>query len=193
MTKQVWLAGDHHLGDKEILTYLDDKGNKLRPFKDLDEMHYELINRHNSVVKPEDTFYSLGDIVMDKSAFPLLSQFKGNKRIILGNHDAKHSYRNLTNDFLKIYGVKYLSDYKVILSHMPVHPSCIKYGWVNIHGHSHCRNISDSRYINVSVEQINYTPININKLIKTNNAYTSLDLPTLNNTHQPTHKPSIKQ
>lgn len=60
MTKQVWLAGDHHLGDKEILTYLDDSGNKLRPFKDLDEMHSELINRHNSVVKPEDTFYSLG-------------------------------------------------------------------------------------------------------------------------------------
>jgi calcineurin-like phosphoesterase family protein len=166
MTKKVWLAGDHHLGNKEILTYLNDNGNKLRPFKNLNEMHYELINKHNNVIKPENTFYSLKDIVIDKSAFPLLPKFNGNKRIILGNHDANHSYKNLTNDFLKIYGVKYLSDYKVILSHMPVHPSCIKYEWINIHSHSHCKNISDTRYINVSVEQINDTPINLNKLIK---------------------------
>ena len=165
MTKQVWLAGDHHLGDKEILSYRDDIGNKLRPFKDLDEMHEELITRHNSVVRPEDTFYSLGDIVISKSAFPLLSQFKGNKRIILGNHDAKHSYKNLNNDFLRIYGVKYLGNERVILSHMPVHPSCIKHGWINVHGHSHCRNINDHRYINVSVEQINYTPVELDELL----------------------------
>lgn len=165
MTKQVWLAEDHHLGDKEILTYLDDNDNKLRPFKDLDEMHSELISRHNSVVKHEDVFYSLGDIVIDKSVFPLLPKFNGNKRIILGNHDAKHSYRNLTSDFLKIYGVKYLSNVKVVLSHIPIHSGCIKDGWINIHGHSHCRNISDPRYINVSVEQINYTPINLEELL----------------------------
>jgi len=36
---------------------------------------------------------------------------------------------------------------------------------VNIHGHLHANRIDDSRYINVSVEQINYTPVEVDSLI----------------------------
>jgi calcineurin-like phosphoesterase family protein len=36
---------------------------------------------------------------------------------------------------------------------------------VNVHGHIHARRINDPRYINVCVEQINYTPVSYDWLV----------------------------
>ena len=36
---------------------------------------------------------------------------------------------------------------------------------INIHGHLHDRRMSDRRYVNVCVEQTNYTPVDLHELI----------------------------
>lgn len=51
---------------------------------------------------------------------------------------------------------------KIILSHEPVDAS-----WaLNIHGHVHDKPESDNRHFNVCAHVINYTPINLNRLLK---------------------------
>jgi calcineurin-like phosphoesterase family protein len=37
---------------------------------------------------------------------------------------------------------------------------------VNVHGHIHARRINDPRYINICVEQINYTPVSYDWLVR---------------------------
>ena len=51
-----------------------------------------------------------------------------------------------------------------MLSRIPMYPESLSRWKGNIHGHVHDNSLSDSRYINVSVENINYTPINFEEI-----------------------------
>ena len=53
-----------------------------------------------------------------------------------------------------------------VLTHIPVHPSQFPRFRLNIHGHLHLKVIADTRYINVSCEQVNYTPVLLKNIIK---------------------------
>lgn len=47
-----------------------------------------------------------------------------------------------------------------ILTHIPVHPYQLEYRFkYNIHGHMHSKALDDPRYICVSAERVNLTPI----------------------------------
>ena len=63
-------------------------------------------------------------------------------------------------------------DYKgFVLTHCPVHPYIVQEKRGNIHGHIHSKDILnehgevDNRYLNVSAECINYTPITMDELL----------------------------
>jgi calcineurin-like phosphoesterase family protein len=62
-----------------------------RPFTTVEEMNDEMLKRWNSVVKPDDTGYYLGDFSLAKRSVeyfaPLLN---GEKYLITGNHDPCH-------------------------------------------------------------------------------------------------------
>ena len=69
-----------HLGHKNIIKYSD------RPFKSVEEMDTEIINRFNSVVKSDDTVYDLGDLCL--SNFNVYKyRFNGTLIRIKGSHD----------------------------------------------------------------------------------------------------------
>ena len=53
----------------------------------------------------------------------------------------------------------------MMLTHIPIHPGQLNRFDANIHGHIHDRKIDDKRYVNVSVEQINYTPISLDEVL----------------------------
>ena len=53
---------------------------------------------------------------------------------------------------------------KFILSHIPIHPESLSRWRGNIHGHVHDNTLQDDRYINVSVENINFTPIDFEEI-----------------------------
>ena len=50
-----WVMSDTHFGHKNVIT------SDSRPFEDVAEMDEALIENWNSVVKPGDTIYHLGD------------------------------------------------------------------------------------------------------------------------------------
>jgi calcineurin-like phosphoesterase family protein len=156
----VFLVSDLHLGHANICKFLRSDGTKLRPWDDPDEMDEAIIARWNSVVKPEDKVYDLGDCVIKRKYFPLLARLNGKKRLIRGNHDIFRTAEYLEY-YDEIYGVRVLED--MILSHYPIARDSVNRA-TNVHGHLHGNDIADGKYYSVCVENINYTPVALEDL-----------------------------
>jgi len=165
---KTWFIADTHFHHYKIIEYCN------RPFKDAKEMNYKLIQNWNKVVGSEDIVYMLGDFCLgDKDAISNMAfQLNGRKMLVCGNHDLLKP-----TDYIEL-GFEWATRFPIIfanymiLSHEPVfleHNSCR----INIHGHLHTgqhrqfKFDSDKNlYYNVSVEQIDYTPISLNEIEK---------------------------
>lgn len=168
MTHRNFVCSDHHLGHAKILTFLHD-GIPLRPFKTMEEMHEVIIERHNKVVLPIDRVYFLGDVVINRKYLHLLGRMSGRKVLVRGNHDIckLHEYAEYFED---VRGVA-VKPRKAVMTHVPIHSDSFRESWpLNIHGHLHGNIVRlpnlrpDKRYVNVSVEQINYTPVDLEEI-----------------------------
>jgi len=83
----IWFSSDQHFWHANVIQYCN------RPFKSVEEMNEKLIANWNSVVKPEDTVYCLGDFSLAFRSVELYShRLLGNKMLVPGNHDHLHSY-----------------------------------------------------------------------------------------------------
>lgn len=173
----IFLIADTHFGHKGVCEFLNNDGNKLRPFNDVNEMDEVLVKNWNLVVNSKDKIYVLGDVVINRKSLKTLSRLNGEKVLIKGNHDIFRINEYLEY-FKDVRGTHKLDSY--ILSHIPIHPDSIaRWASGNIHGHLHSNNVKkideykqeviDDRYICVSVEQINYTPIAYEELKKLHN------------------------
>lgn len=163
MAHDIYFISDTHFGHDNCwkLFKQPDGVTPLRPFTSTQEMDEMMISNWNNVVKPQDHVYHLGDIVINKKFMPLLSRLMGHKRLVPGNHDM---YPELHAPYFeKIYGVRVFDD--MILSHIPLKETSItpRFG-TNVHGHLHGNCENDPRYLCVSVEHINYTPIHIDEV-----------------------------
>lgn len=165
-----FVCADMHLGHRGITKFLRPDGSKERPWDNVEEMNEALIANWNSVVRPKDTVIVLGDFVINRSALPLAARLNGTKELVMGNHDTMRAEEYLVY-FKKLHGVKVFDDF--VMSHIPLHPASVVPRYKgNIHGHLHSGYISreycnqddywiepDDRYVCVSMEQINYTPV----------------------------------
>ena len=174
--KNIWLISDTHFFHSNILKFTDDNGELIRGklFDSVEQMNECMLDNWNSVVKPGDKVYHLGDVMMgDKEGFKKFwSKLHGSKNLILGNHDdakffAKHELVN------KIQMWRMFPEFGLLLSHVPIHQSGLRRGsptdetapmLLNIHGHIHQNPSPTEHHRCVCVEQINYTPINIEEL-----------------------------
>lgn len=157
-----YFISDFHNMDKNLMLY------EHRPFKDVDEMRNTIIQNCNRVVKGDDRLFILGDIGKPE----ILNYLNGELIVVVGNHD---NYEELKRQFPNIY----ISKYPIMmgglwLSHEPITfmpPEC---PYLNIHGHLHSLIygaedrtwLGGNRYFNVSVERLNYTPINMIEIAK---------------------------
>jgi len=172
-----FFASDHHLGHANILVFKQADGvTPCRPFTDVDEMNEAIIERHNSVVREKDTIWFLGDVVINRRYLELVKRFNGRKRLILGNHDIFKNKDYYNAGFEDLHSFRKFD--RFVATHVPVHPDCISQRWHrNVHGHTHNNlmmlkvreqgfdsEYPDQRYINVCVEQINYTPISLEEI-----------------------------
>jgi calcineurin-like phosphoesterase family protein len=150
-----YFIGDMHFFHQKIY--------EPRGFSSVEEHNSELIKRWNSVVTPNDKVYVLGDFCFaGYSNLSIAEKLNGKKILILGNHD-HYDMLEYRKYFYKIYGS--LPYKNGLLMHMPPHECQLRrYKWI-IHGHMHTHNIDDSRYVNVSAEQINLTPISFQDLV----------------------------
>ena len=167
MPREIFVISDTHFGHANIIEYCK------RPFKDIDEMDEVMIDRWNKVVKPGDKIYHLGDVYMGSGERFLkkFARLNGKKRLILGNHDdlkRKIDGKIYLGDlFEKIYLFRCFKEFGLMLTHVPVHETNIvrtNEGAINIHGHIHEKPSPKGPYKNVSVERIDYTPVNIETL-----------------------------
>lgn len=189
---RIFVVSDTHFFHHNMYGFLRADGTKVRPLWDnASDADREMVERWNSVVTPEDHIYHLGDVTMLRSSADIarfiafIHTLNGHKRLILGNHDhfPVQVYREA--GFQKIKG-SHRIDRWAMLTHIPVHPDNLPRDGVNIHGHIHERLVMrlagpsmdcgvpnwppmtarepDPRYRNVSVEQINYTPVLLESL-----------------------------
>lgn len=171
MSRSIWITSDTHFGHANILNFRDHHGFPVRPqFDSVEEMNEHMVESWNSVVRPGDRVYHLGDVFFgSKDSFRTLwPRLAGSKRLILGNHDdAKFLCAGAF--FKKVQLWRCLKEFGVILTHMPLHESSFtnfgpELGALNVHGHIHQNDSPGDRWRNVCVERTNYTPVNIEEL-----------------------------
>ena len=167
----IFVTSDTHLNHANILGFKDKNGKLFRGdlFKDVDHMNNVIIDNWNSVVKPEDKIYHLGDVYMgnQQKADELLSRLNGKKRLIVGNHDTIYGKGNvLHKHFQKIYMWRLFKEFNMVLTHVPIHRDSFRKVEYNTHGHIHEKDSYGKEYINVSVEKTDYTPVEITEVIK---------------------------
>lgn len=158
---KTFLVADPHFGHAGVCKFLDHNGNKLRPWTDPEAMNEDLTHLWNKTVGEGDKVYVLGDVVINRRYLPILDRLNGDKVLIKGNHDI-FKLPDYTKYFRDIRAYHVLDNF--LLSHIPVHPDSLGRFKMNIHGHLHSNVVNrngepDIRYFCVSVEQINYRPI----------------------------------
>lgn len=177
-----FLISDTHFGHTNTwqkFTLSD--GSPLRPFTSTEEMDETMVDNWNRVVRPQDTVYHLGDVVIARRNLETVKRLNGRKILIRGNHDIFKDKDYYEAGFEQIHGVRVFVD-KFILSHIPLHPDCVGERFKrNVHGHLHGNRIMlekfvhgwsedtiemipDPRYLSVCVEQINFTPVSFDEV-----------------------------
>ena len=165
--KNKWFISDHHLGHGNAINWLDDEGIQLRPFSSGEEMDEYIVDKHNSVVKPGDSVYCLGDFAIPRQSIHMAQYLNGSLRLIRGNHDI-YATKDYLKYFKQIYGVKVFSEHRMVCTHIPVHTYNLERWNINVHGHLHSNLITGlyaEKYVNVCVEQLDYTPIHIDEIL----------------------------
>ena len=59
----------------------------MQDWETADEMDDAMVENWNSVVKPHDKVYHLGDAVIQRRCLKTLGRLNGKKQLIRGNHD----------------------------------------------------------------------------------------------------------
>lgn len=167
MTK-TWAIADLHFGHRNILTFNQSDGTKLRDFPDIQTHDDTLVNNWNSLVSPKDRIYVLGDVAFNNRNIETVARCNGRKVLVRGNHD-ELKLSKYSQFFDDIRGIVVKRGF--VLTHVPVHPDCLARWGVNIHGHLHANvirttnGLPDPRYKCVSVEQTDFKPVQLQELM----------------------------
>lgn len=121
MTKDIWVISDTHFNHYNIVHRFG------RPFESVNHMNEHMIERWNSVVKPGDKVYHLGDFAMGPKDehYKFITRLNGKKRLIVGNHD---DVKHLSPYFQKVYMWRQWREFGLLMTHVPVHPSTLGEG-----------------------------------------------------------------
>jgi calcineurin-like phosphoesterase family protein len=158
----IYVISDLHLFHNKVIEYCN------RPFSNVAVMHDVIIGNWNSVVNDDDIVYNLGDVTFAgfRDTKLIMDQLNGMKYLIRGNHDRGHTNTWFKNvGFLDVYDELQLEInlVNVLLTHKPTS----RVNFINVHGHLHnsITTLDSSTFKCVSVECVNYTPVNIELLL----------------------------
>lgn len=163
MTHRRFVAADHHFTHRRVIEFTHN-GELMRPFASVEEHDQYIIFCHNRVVRPQDTTYFLGDVAINKRGLECLAKMNGRKILVKGNHDVYKAQEYLKY-FEDIRACKVIEG-KAILTHIPVHEIELERFKHNVHGHLHAKIVGHPGYTCVSMEQINFTPVDLDELLQ---------------------------
>lgn len=166
MTHNQFFISDTHFGHANILKFKRNDDTPLRPFSTIEEHDEFMVESWNKIVRPVDSIYHLGDVVINRRCLPILKRLNGKKRLVRGNHDIFRTAEYLEY-FDEILGYRVFNDTpkRFICSHIPIHPESLSRWTANVHGHLHANKLADERYICISVEHTEYRPLHLDELL----------------------------
>ena len=169
----IWFTSDSHLFHSKIIQYEP----ITRPFSSVEEMNETIISNWNSVVKPDDEIYVLGDFIMGdvKNIEPTIKRLNGKITLVRGNHDTKSKlieYQRLGIEVKDIAYIPYQGRF-FICCHFPItNEEFIRMivednsEVVFLYGHTHSK--SPKGYTNgtyhIGADTNNLTPISIEQI-----------------------------
>ena len=140
----IYVTSDLHFGHNREFIF------KPRGFTSIEEHDAAIIERWNSIVKPEDEVYILGDLMLNNNAHGIecLKQLNGTKSFIRGNHDTDTRidlYMDEQGANIAFCGDAFTMKYKgyhLYFSHYPtltgnLEKESLKQMTVNLYGHTH--------------------------------------------------------
>lgn len=173
--EHTFFTSDTHFNHANIIRYCN------RPFKDVNQMNEALIENWNTVVKPDDTVFHLGDFCLGGAAewTKILDRLNGKIYLILGNHDLKNLRQGFTYRFELVTMQMHIEigKQRIWLNHFPF--LCFDGGYKSnvwqLFGHVHTRKNSTGidadrlqhlypTQYDVGVDNNNFTPISFEQL-----------------------------
>lgn len=173
----IWLTSDLHLFHNQEFVY------KSRGFDTVEEMNAAIEANWNEMVQEDDTVYILGDLMVggmsagNEAGMQIVRRLKGEKHIVLGNHDTDARvalYRNEPS----IKDVQYATllrygGYRFYLSHYPsittnLQHETLKQGTINLFGHTHSKErfYNDTPFMyNVALDAHDNRPVSIEQVL----------------------------
>lgn len=164
-----WFTSDIHFCHRNILHLCN------RPFEDINEMNETIIANFNSVIKPSDTLYILGDVNYRGNADELIPRLNGHKILIEGNHDGNYDeslFEEIYN-YLEINEPVKGKHYRFVLCHYPFAEWNGFYkGAIHLHGHQHNKPVYNKqmrqqnlRRYDVGVDANNFYPVSAEQIV----------------------------
>lgn len=172
----IWFTSDLHLmHDKAFLW-------EPRGFSNQKEMCEAIVENWNSVVKPEDIVYDMGDMALSdvQSAVKYLKKLNGKHFWIRGNHDTDNKIQYIM-DYCwdQIYYIGWADvlkegKYRFYMSHYPTlttnyDDKKFSQHVINLHGHTHQTtnwlHAENPFMYHVGLDSHNNTPVNLDEVL----------------------------
>lgn len=150
-----YYTADIHFGDDAIVHCCN------RPFNTVEQHDREIIKKFNSILKPEDELYVIGDLSMSKDFDYLkncVESINCRKHLILGNHDNLKPFEYVDIGFQTVHTALVLHHLNVILVHDPA-VATINRSKFFICGHIHDLFKIIKNVLNVGVDIWEYKPV----------------------------------
>ena len=153
-----------------------------RGFANVEEMNEAIVERWNSVIKPEDEVYHLGDFALNDidAAIPYINRLNGTIRWIIGNHDTDRKRVKIVDECPNVWEIgyadliKYDKKFSIYMSHYPTLTANFddkKFSQhvIALHGHTHQRTNwlhPDNPFMyHVGLDSHNNTPVHIDEIL----------------------------
>ena len=160
----IYFTADCHFFHHNIIKYCN------RPFSSAEEMNEKLITNWNSIVRPNDSIYILGDFAFQGHT-KILPKLNGTKFFVFGNHDKRREVRQAVDEGLlvwakEIYELKWENKF-FELFHYPMRSWNRKFhGSIHLYGHTHAILPPYDLSFDVGVDAWDYYPVSITQIVK---------------------------
>jgi calcineurin-like phosphoesterase family protein len=155
----VYFTSDHHFGHSGARSLF------RRPFASVAEMDRQMIDRWNSLIKPDDEVWHLGDFAVrqpPERVASLLTELHGRKHLVSGNNDDASVTGCPGWTSVQAYAELTIDETSLVLCHYPFRTwRDMGKGAINLHGHSHGRLKPLPRQFDVGVDAWDFQPVTL--------------------------------
>jgi len=166
--KEFYIVSDTHYWHKNIIKFQPDS----RPQVPIREHNEILIERHNSVVKPNDEYWHLGDFGFCnlKQTLELLDRLNGKINFIIGNHDKQMQHSDVRRELNwsgYYHELRGFTKSAIPMFHFPLCSwNRSHYGSIHFHGHEHGNGENVGRRFDVGADTNQCYPYHLPTLVE---------------------------